>query len=110
MIVVAHAFQIHKQRRMALQTQCGRGQQRSLQAMPFALPQRSLRRARRVGVVVRQRIEKLLYARRRLQRAQRAQVRRREAEALAGAPSPQSRTVRGQCNSHGSCGDYNEAN
>ncbi len=76
-IVIVHGFQIHQQRGVAVDTQGGSGQQRSLQAVSLALTQRALGRPGRVRVLVRQIVDKLLDLRRRLQRAQRAQTLRR---------------------------------
>jgi hypothetical protein len=63
-IVVTHALQIHEQRRVAVETQSGSGQQRSLQAVSFALAQYALRRPRRVRVLILQRVNELLDSRR----------------------------------------------
>ncbi len=82
MVVVVHGFQIHQQRGMAVDTQGGSGQQRSLQAVSLALTECALRRPRRVCILVRQRINEFLDLRRRLERAQGAQILRRQAETL----------------------------
>jgi len=68
--------------------------------VPLALPQGSHRRPRRVFILVRQLVNELLDLRRRLQRPQRAQILRRQAEALAPVAPPSVprhfRTLNGQ--------------
>jgi hypothetical protein len=81
-VVVMHRFQIHDERRIAVDTQGGSGQQRALQAMARALAENAPRRPRGIGVLVGEVVNETLDARRRLQRAQCAQIARREAEAI----------------------------
>ena len=83
MIVVVHGFEVHDQRRVAVETQGGGGKERSLQAVPLALSQDALRRPRRISVLVLQRVNELLDSHRSLERAQFAHILRQQAEALA---------------------------
>jgi len=98
MVVVLHGLEIHQQRRMAVDAQGGGGQQRSLKAVPFALAQHALGRPRGVCVLVLERVNELLDAHRRPERAQGAQIGRRQAEAFARA-SRRSRIFQGQIRS-----------
>jgi len=65
-VVVVHSFEIHEQWRMALDAQRGSGQNRSLQAMSFALTQHARRRPGRIGILVLERVNESLNAGRRL--------------------------------------------
>ena len=63
-VVVPHGLEIHQQWQVTVDTQGGGGEQRSLQAVSLALPQRALRRPRCVRVLVRQRVKESLDSRR----------------------------------------------
>ena len=59
-VVVVHGFEIHQQRRIAVDAQGGRGHQRALKAMPLALAQHARGRPGRVRVLVLERVNELL--------------------------------------------------
>jgi hypothetical protein len=85
-VVIMHRLQIHQQRRLTVQSQSRSRQQSSLQAVPFTLSQRALRRPRCVPILIGQRVKESLDSSRRLQRAQDAQIPRRQSEALMSIP------------------------
>jgi hypothetical protein len=84
-VVVAHGFEIHEQRRVAVEAQGGGGEQRSLHAMSLALAQGALRRPGGVGILVGQGVEEALdfgWGLERAQCTQGMQILGREAEGL----------------------------
>ncbi len=83
MVVVVHGFEIHEQRRVAVETQGGSGDERALHAVAFAFAQHAMRRHGRVCVLVLQSVNELLDLRWSLEGAEGAHVGGREAKGFA---------------------------
>ena len=73
-VIVAHSFEIHQQRRVAVHAQGGGGQQGSFEAVSLALAQGALRRPGGVGVLVGEGVEEALDFYGRVERAEGAEV------------------------------------
>ena len=80
MVIVVDGFEIHEQRRMAVDAQGGGGEQRAFKAVALALAQDALRRPGCVGVLIVKGVNELLDLRRSLEGAQDTEALRREAK------------------------------